>query len=309
MFFGPMMLSFVGALLPICIRAMQGKSPVGTTPLENALFIFDVLPRFLFFWLTMYYAEMAAIDANHRLRVVNYLRQMVSADGFDLDPSKLKEFKSSWARESSSREEHLLQLDLRQAENVEGWGLLWRLMGGQRLAPGYSVKFQYYGVINMSTVLAVAYFNSLAVQLDGFGISSPPAVEYRIHGMLATSTVSLFLVAQIVLSYLLGDREEHLLLEIYNERFAVQAEIAACNRNQREAYSSNGTQQQQDALGLLEVLSEQMPTEARIHPVRVLFLKAEPAVVTSLVTVLTFIFYFDLKDIAGNSFSLPGAPV
>ena len=67
-FFGPMMLSFVGALLPICIRAMQGKSPVGTTPLENALFIFDVLPRFLFFWLTMYYAEMAAIDANHRFR-------------------------------------------------------------------------------------------------------------------------------------------------------------------------------------------------------------------------------------------------
>ena len=263
--------SFLGALT----RAMDGRSAFGANTIEKLFYASKTVPECFLGLLLIAFPQMGCFWLYRQMLMAQRLLDLI-----EVPRSVDVRWQSSRAKEEQKG--RLLPLDLSNPQNVLGWASLRRTIYGRNFAPSVELKMQCYITITLFIFLISAAANTLGT-VSGDQEEALP-MDYVIVSVLRPTFLSVPIISQIFLAYKINR---------YAFRYAEVLNAKSLKCTARAASLSNLPGQHLEeierlgyAAAMLSTAAAEIESEAESRPMRVVFVKAEPAAASMIISAI-----------------------
>ena len=266
---------FLGAFT----RAMDGQSAFGANGIEKLFYASKTLPECFFGALLMAFPLNGCFWLYRQLLMAQRLLDLI-----EVPRSVDVRWRSSGTQEENciSKKGKLLPLDLSNPQNVQGWASLRRTIYGRNFAPSVELKMQCYITITLFIFLISAAANTLGT-VSGNNEETLP-VDYVIVSVLRPTFLSVPIISQIFLAYKIN-RYAHSYAEALNAKSLKCTARAASLANMAGQHLEE-IERLGYAAAMLSTAAAEIESEAESRPMRVVFVKAEPAAASMIISAI-----------------------
>ena len=303
------------------IRAGHGHAAFGDTAPQKLFYALRALPEI--FWSAL----MVAFPMNGCLWL--YRQLLMAQRLLDLvDAPRVIEVR--WSAAAAGNQARpvsgLPRLDLTVPRNIQGWAALRRVVYGRNFAPPVELKMQFYVTISLFLFLLSSAANTVGAATGSSAENLPP--DYVVLSILRPAVLSVPIIYQIFLAYKIN-RYAYGYAEALNAQslhcaaqgptpdaqacpcalscFAVDGETSdsTAHHTPTAAVLSKlqadltEVERLDRAAGMLSAAAAEIESEAESRPMRVIFIKAEPATITLIVSLIMTIIATQIYGLRG----------
>ena len=286
-------LSTLVNLIPAFIRMGMGHAAMGTTHISKFLHAGQFLQMSFMWWLIFYYAHSPVLASYGRLRFKRNVTSLISSSGMKFVLGKAaagngedKDAPGGVGQGENDSKENVAycRLDLTNERNVVAWSAI-RHMSHHYAAP-MRMKLNIYGVISLATVFLITAMPTIGVTV--FGIGTFPIPEH-IGNIVRALLVGFSLICSTLYAYCVDYYDMHIRDAVSRNQQHVQAKLAHANAADHDRIS-----RLRNCNMMLTTALKQISVAHKAHPEKVLMLRADPAVCSIIITVLSAALIFDV---------------
>jgi len=262
------------------IRAIDGQPAWGTHPVEKLFYACKTLPEFFFGFVLLAFPGNACFWLYRQLLMSQRLLDLI-------EPPRVVDVR--WRSQKHTKNDtraaggpSLPRLDLSNPKNVQGWAALRRVVYGRNFAPAVELKMQCYVTVTLFLFLVSSAANTLG-SVSGSQSESLPA-DFVIVSVLRPTFLSIPIILQIFLAYKIN-RYAYSYAEALNAQ-SLKCTAAAASLPNVEGHWEECERPLRDAAGMLAAAAAEIESEAESRPMRVLFIKAEPAAASMIISII-----------------------
>jgi hypothetical protein len=315
------------SFLPVIVRACIGMPAFGTTWQATSLASVSILLMFFTFFPLILYFALPCVWLYRQMLVCRRLLALISvAKGFGVKwhsessnlgavqvaaqkteaVGSLRRTKSVVGGRGSVGDVHLdeILLDLRMHSNVTAWAALWRVLHGTAYMPATQIKFQFYGIICTSVFFISAGLDSFGdTILAAMGSQRTLGVDFKITSLVRLMLLTIPLVAMTLLAFAINRYPAAYTRALHHAVVSASSTIAALRRPRSACRL--GDDEREELLAELEASNavmaaviDEVSSAGEVEPMRVLFLRAEPAVVSILMSAILAVVAVQLRGLS-----------
>jgi hypothetical protein len=283
-------LSSLVNLVPAFIRIGMGQAAMGTTHISKFLHAGQFLQMDFMWWLIFYYAHSPVLASYGRLRFKKSVTSLISSSGMKFVLGKAaagnEVGNSAPAAVGNGIKENVAycRLDLTNERNVVAWNAI-RHMSHHYAAP-MRMKLNIYGVISLATVFLITAMPTIGVTV--FGIGTFPIPEH-VGNIVRALLVGFSLIFSTLYAYFVDYYDMHIRDAVSRNQQHVQAELAHASAADQARIG-----RLRNCNMMLTTTLKQISVAHKAHPEKVLMLRADPAVCSLIVTILSAALIFDV---------------
>mmetsp|Transcript_96443 Transcript_96443/g.155600 ORF Transcript_96443/g.155600 Transcript_96443/m.155600 type:complete len:206 (+) Transcript_96443:10-627(+) len=199
---------------------------------------------------------------------------------------------------------HEILLDMRWHANVTAWAAIWRVLHGTAFMPSVQIKFQLYCCICTSVFFVSSAIDSFAETiLSSLGSSATLPVHFKITSLVRLILFTLPIVAQTLLAFVINlypaaysRALNHAIVSATASAAALRLPSCGVPLEQLDARDLLRSQLE-TSCALMSAVKDEVESSADVEPMRVLFLKAKPEVVSILTSGILVIVAVQLRGL------------
>jgi hypothetical protein len=314
------------ALLPALVRACVGLSAFGDSDSWETL-AFNSVSALLMFWtafpLLLYFVG-PCLWLYRQLLVCQRLLALISVrkglavkwhpeatglrdEAQGNQPAGLSRTDSvAGGRRASVGSLHLdeILLDLRSHSNITAWAALWRVLHGTAFMPGTQIKFQFYGLICTGVFFISAGLDSFGdILLAAAGSERRLGIDFKITSLVRLILFTIPLIAMTLLSFAINRYPPAYSRALHHAVVSASSTAAALRRPRGACRLDDAAREEliaelEASCTVMSAVIDEMTSAGEVEPMRVLFLKAEPAVVTFLTSAIFAVVAIQLRGVS-----------
>jgi len=262
-------------------QAIHGQPAYGTSPVEQLFYACKTLPELIFGLLLIAFPMNGCFWLYRQLLMSQRLLDLI-------EPPRVVDVR--WRSRKHSKDDDkraagsllLPRLDLSNPNNVQAWAALRRVVYGRNFAPAVELKMQCYITVTLFLFLVSSAANTLGSVTDSQSVPLP--ADFVIVSVLRPAFLSIPIILQIFLAYKIN-RYAYSYAEALNAQ-SLKCTAAAASLPNVEGHWEECERPLRDAAGMLAAAAAEIESEAESRPMRVLFIKAEPAAASMIISII-----------------------
>jgi hypothetical protein len=197
-----------------------------------------------------------------------------------------------------------LLLDLRSHSNVTAWATLWRVLHGTAYMSATQIKFPFYGLICTGVFFISAGLDSsgdMILQLMGSQLTL--GIDFKIVSIVRLILPTIPIVAVTLLAFAINRYPAAYTRALHHTTVSASSTIAAFRRPRSACCLSDDLCEEliaelEASNEIMEAVIAVVSSAGEVEPMRVLFLRAEPAVVSILVSAIFTVVALQLRGLS-----------
>ena len=195
-------------------------------------------------------------------------------------------------------------LDLRSHSNITAWAALWRVLHGTAFMPATQIKFQFYGLICTAVFFISAGLDSFGdILLAAAGSERTLGIDFKITSLVRLILFTIPLIAMTLLSFAINRYPAAYSRALHHAVVSASSTAAALRRPRGACRLDDAAREEliaelEASCAVMSAVIDEVTSAGEVEPMRVLFLKAEPAVVSILSSAIFAVVAIQLRGVS-----------